>query len=86
MAFLIMERLRRPVATHGNGFRMSAPFSASSHLPAVPTVATAGLHKGPILRCLLWLRRPAEPDEGDTSGCLVRHGRRAPVAGAMAVT
>lgn len=30
-----MERLRQRVATHGNGFRLSEPFSAPSHLRPV---------------------------------------------------
>jgi hypothetical protein len=32
-----MEQLRQPVATHGNGLRLSEPFWASSHLPPVAT-------------------------------------------------
>jgi hypothetical protein len=52
-----MERLRQPVASHGNGFRLSEPFWGASHLPPIATVATAELHKGSILRCLFWLRR-----------------------------
>ena len=32
-----MERLKRLVATHGNGFALSEPFSATAHLPPVAT-------------------------------------------------
>lgn len=32
---LTMERLRQPVATHGNGFRLFEPFLRRSYLPPV---------------------------------------------------
>ena len=34
---LTMERLRQPVATHGNGFRLSGPFQRPCRLPAIAT-------------------------------------------------
>ncbi len=37
MAFLTMDFPRQPVATRGNGFRLSEPISALSHLPLVAT-------------------------------------------------
>jgi len=33
MAFLTMELLGQPMATHGNGFRLFQPFSRRAHLP-----------------------------------------------------
>jgi hypothetical protein len=56
MAFLTMERLRQPVAAHGNGFAYLSRFRLTSTCHGLPPVAPAGLHKGSILRCLLWLR------------------------------
>jgi hypothetical protein len=41
------------VATHGNGFRLSEPFSRPSDLRPLPLVATALLHKCSMIRCLL---------------------------------
>jgi hypothetical protein len=35
MAVLTMERLRQTVAAHCNGFPLSEPFAAHSHLPPV---------------------------------------------------
>ena len=37
MAFLTMRSDRQPVATGGNGFGLSEPFSGLSHLPLVAT-------------------------------------------------
>src|SRR5437762_13695809 len=48
-----MERLRQLVATDGNGFRLSEPFSARPVCYRLPPVATTGLHKGSILCSLL---------------------------------
>jgi hypothetical protein len=48
MAVLTMERLRQLVATDGNGFHLSEPFSAPSLLLPVATGCNPGLHKGSI--------------------------------------
>jgi hypothetical protein len=44
------------LTTHGNGFDYLSRFRRRAICRRLPPVATAGLHKGSILRCLLWLR------------------------------
>ena len=58
---LTMERLRQPVATHSNGFRLFEGLRGRSICRRLRTVATTGLHKGSILRCLLWATPREQP-------------------------
>src|SRR4029450_2064921 len=52
-----MGSSRQLVATHGNGLGLITAFSRLAICDGLPLVATAGLQKGSILRCLCWLRR-----------------------------
>ncbi len=42
MAFLTMERLKQPVATHSNGFGVFPPFPRSVDLPLIATGCNHG--------------------------------------------
>jgi hypothetical protein len=52
-----MRCTRQPVATEGNGFALFLAMQRAVDLPLIATGCNHGLHKGSILRCLLWLRR-----------------------------
>jgi hypothetical protein len=55
------RRFPRPVATHGDVFRLFEPISAPSHLPRLATGCNYGLHKGSIVCCLHWRLKGAGP-------------------------
>src|SRR6266540_2728832 len=61
-----MRSDRQLVATHGNGFRLSEPFSGPTPLPPVAT-ALLFLKKGGLSSCRCWFTSPSLLPDGCSS-------------------
>ena len=75
---------RQPVATRGNGLGLFEPFSRSYICHRLRPVATAGLHKGPILCCHTWLpelrqKHWTRRSAGSPGGATPRGGQQPPL-------